>query len=123
MSEETVIEKLKYDYKAEVVRVVDGDTIRFRVDVGFYMTFEENFRLLGINTPEIRGEERPEGLKAKEFVIETLSKIEFVRIETSKTGKYGRWLANVYYWNEDENCEVLLNDQLVKLGYAEVYNG
>lgn len=86
-----------YEYEAEVVRVIDGDTVRFKVDLGFHMTAELNFRLLGIDTPEIRGEERPEGLKVKAAVEDLLlNQAETVRIVTTKPDKYGRWLATVY---------------------------
>lgn len=52
-----------WEYEAEVIRVVDGDTVYLRVwkelDFGFYIkqrqSYEGSFRLLGIDTPELRG--------------------------------------------------------------------
>jgi len=66
--------KPTYTYKAEVVRVIDGDTFDVRLDVGFDTHIFKRIRLLGVDTWEIRGEERERGLIAKEFV-ETQIKI------------------------------------------------
>ena len=122
---------MSYEYKAELVRVIDGDTIRFKlskvVDIGFYITqtatYEGNFRLLGINTPEIRGVERPEGLKAKAFVEEKIASAKSIRVVTYKPDKYGRWLADVYLFYDIDGTQTVyfLNDELVKNGYATVY--
>lgn len=54
-----------YEYRATLDRVVDGDTVYLVVDLGFHIQVRMSFRLLGIDTPEVRGEERPEGLVAK----------------------------------------------------------
>ena len=119
---------MSYIYKAEVVRVIDGDTVRFKLtkefDIGFYITqtatYEGNFRLLGINTPEIRGEERPEGLKAKEAVQNLLKKADHIMVETFKPDKYGRWLAKIFVAEDGEEF-YCLNDYLVEQGIAELY--
>ena len=63
----------EYIRHAEVVRVVDGDTIRLRVDLGFNTQVTQNFRLWGIDAPELRGDERVDGLKAKEFLSSIVS--------------------------------------------------
>jgi len=55
-------------YNAEVLRVVDGDTFELKIDLGFKIVHENTFRLYGVNTPETRGKERPQGLKVKEYV-------------------------------------------------------
>jgi micrococcal nuclease len=41
-----------YEYKAEVLRVVDADTFDLLVDVGFSITLKERFRLNGVDAPE-----------------------------------------------------------------------
>ncbi len=52
-----------YNYKVKkVVNVYDGDTITVDIDLGFNMVMcNQKLRLYGINTPEVRGEEREEG--------------------------------------------------------------
>ena len=44
-----------YRYRAEVGRVVDGDTIDAVIDLGFYIEITERLRLEGLDTPEIHG--------------------------------------------------------------------
>ncbi len=110
-----------YHYKAIVVSVYDGDTIRCDIDLGFSVWLKkQTIRLYGIDTPEIRGEERPDGLVAKDFVKSKLPAGSTILIETfqDKKGKYGRWLANIYYGTSQEE-PVCLNEELVNEGYAE----
>lgn len=97
-----------YTYKASVVRVVDGDTIYVDVDLGFYLRQMMKLRLKGIDTPEIRGTERPEGLKAKQFVEETLAQCPAVVVKTDKIGKYGRYVAEVWYLPGSDDSEAIL---------------
>ena len=57
-----------YEYKCELIKVVDGDTIDVLIDVGFSTYRKERVRLYGINTPECRTrdkEEKIKGLAAK----------------------------------------------------------
>jgi micrococcal nuclease len=106
-----------YYYKAKVTRVVDGDTIDCDVFLGFHMTARIRFRLARINTPEVRGVEKVEGRAAKDYLIQLLEDNQNeVIIRTEKTGKYGRWLAEVYV------SEINVNDDLVKSGHAEYVN-
>ncbi len=104
-----------YVYRAELERVVDGDTVDMLVDCGFSIYTGQRLRLYGINTPEIRGAERPAGLAAKEYVINRFSEAEDVVIRTirDKKGKYGRYLAVIYLDG------VNLNEELVREGHAE----
>ena len=43
-----------YNYKAKLVRVVDGDTIDAEIDLGFGVFIKQRIRLYGIDTPESR---------------------------------------------------------------------
>jgi micrococcal nuclease len=101
-----------YEYKAEVIRVIDADTIECRVDVGFYIYTEIMFRLVGINAPD-KNPERREG----KVYLDNLFLGETVRIFTEKTEKYGRWLATVYL--DDIN----INELLIQKGLAIPYDG
>lgn len=114
-----------YQYKATINRVVDGDTLWVDVDLGFFLRQAMNLRLKGVNTPEIRGAERPEGLKSKQFVEDTLAQCPAVVIKTYKLGKFGRYIADVYYLpGSDDPDEILsrglhLNEQLLAKGLAK----
>lgn len=107
-----------YEYRAEVTRVVDGDTVDCNVDLGFRMTARIRFRLSRINAPEVRGEERELGKASAAFLENLLSQHgNCVTIHTEKTGKYGRWLAEIFV-GEQQN----VNDELVKSGHATYYS-
>jgi micrococcal nuclease len=55
-----------YEYKAFVTSVYDGDSITCDLDLGLNVWLKnQKIRLLGIDTPEIRGEERELGLISK----------------------------------------------------------
>ena len=42
-----------YEYKATVVKIVDGDTVDVDIDLGFGVVLkDERVRIMGIDTPE-----------------------------------------------------------------------
>lgn len=112
-------------YKAEVKKVVDGDTIDVLIDVGFSMHYAGRVRLYGINTPESRTtnlEEKKAGLAAKEFVeqwIASNNNIVYLKTIKDKNEKYGRILAEIYN-KEKTSC---LNNDMVASGLAKEYFG
>ena len=64
-----------YYYKIELLRVVDGDTVDVRIDLGFNVWHKCRVRLMGINAPESRTrdkEEKKRGLAAKQWLIDRL---------------------------------------------------
>jgi len=106
-------------YKVEVLRIVDGDTVDVRIDLGFNVWHKCRVRLMGINAPESRTrdlEEKARGLAAKQWLID---KLEFKDIEMQSygTGKYGRVLGELF--NEGVN----INKLMVKEGHAVNYDG
>jgi len=108
-----------YHYRAEVISIYDGDTITVDVDEGFGDSTKEILRLARINAPEVRGEERNKGLEARDWLrlaIPPGSQI-FIHTDKDKTGKYGRYIAEIYTL-EDGNY-INLNDELVLTGHAE----
>lgn len=84
-----------YDYAVtEVIRVVDGDTVDLRVDLGFHMTTALRFRILDVDTPE-RSE--PGWADATAITRSWLGADErTLRARTAKADSFGRWLAEVY---------------------------
>lgn len=108
-----------YLYSAKVTNVVDGDTIDAEVDVGFMMTAKIRFRLYGIDTMETNDKDpvkKELGLRAKNLVKELIEGKQVV-LQTYKTDKYGRWLAEVYLG------EYSVNVKLIKEGLAVAYFG
>jgi len=111
-----------YEYKAEYLSNYDGDTIKFIVDLGFSTFMKITVRLSGVDTPELRDSDpvmKAKAYEAKDFVRELLinAKEIIIKTEKDKTGKYGRYLATVYYDGTN------LNQQLVDAGMAEAYEG
>ncbi len=108
-----------YFYRAEVVSVYDGDTCRVNIDLGFNtMLKNEKIRLSGINAPELRGSEREEGLKSRDYLRTLiLGKQIYLETEKDKKGKYGRYLGTIWVVNESGLYENV-NEKLVKNGYA-----
>jgi micrococcal nuclease len=105
--------KTSYNYKATITNVVDGDTVDALVDLGFTVFVQIRFRLNGIDTPELNSkvqEERKLALEAKQFVIDKCLNKK-VMIQSHKTDKYGRWLADIYVDNYNLNQQ-LLDEQL-----------
>ena len=93
-----------YIYKAELVRVVDGDTVDLIIDLGFDTLRKERFRLYGIDAPEMRTEA---GKAAKAWLEDALMPLEAIYVQTiqletkAKRDKYGRFLALLYKSESD----------------------
>ena len=108
-----------YEYRAKLIKVIDGDTVDAMVDCGFSMFRAERIRLRGINTPEVRTrdkEEKKKGLAAKarlQELIEENKNNEFM-LQTffDKKGKYGRLLGVLY--TPIEGSEKMLGLSYVK---------
>ena len=46
-----------YRYKAILTRIVNGDTVDVKIDLGFDISTKKRIRLAGINAPESRRKE------------------------------------------------------------------
>jgi len=109
----------KFEYKAKVVRVVDGDTMVVVVDLGFSISYNTHIRLLDLDTPEIFhpscAAEKAHGEQAKLQAQLFLANKDVV-IRTKKTGKYGRYLADILFDGMDYATEMKI------LGYEKRIN-
>lgn len=95
-----------YEYRIkDVVKVVDGDTIYLKADLGFYIDFNVKLRLSDLDTPEIFGRvdeaEKEQGYKCREFATKILeehsSNGHVLMLQTTgKADKYGRWLGDIW---------------------------
>ena len=94
-----------YEYKANLVKVVDGDTVDVDIDLGFGVWLkDERVRIMGIDTPESRTSDKVEklfGLAAKNRVIELLGENVVLKTFAAKDGedmkgKFGRILGDFY---------------------------
>jgi micrococcal nuclease len=107
-----------YEYRARIVRVIDGDTVEAEIDLGFHVSFQAVLRLVGINTPEVHGPERPRGLAATRHLQDLLMQhtpadgVVIVRTQKDVTEKYGRYLAVIVAG------PVNVNDRMIADGHA-----
>ena len=121
-----------YEYKARIVKIVDGDTVDVDIDLGFgiWLT-DERVRIMGIDTPESRTRDKVEkffGKAAKTRLKELLGpyatlKTRVARDGEDMRGKFGRVLGDfqVYYHAEDRYSTV--SQILIKEGHAVEYEG
>lgn len=112
----------------QLVKVLDGDTVDLKIDRGFYDTSVIRFRLLGIDTPELRSkdpEERAAGQRAKEYAVAWFEKhgvpgvdhdlhvTSFKSSSPVPNGGFGRWIGTVSC-----TCGDFLVDDLTAAGHA-----
>lgn len=103
---------------AELVRVVDGDTVELRLDGR-----TERVRLIGIDAPELIGQRRSVdclGRQASAKSSELLPEGARVEVEGDRTqdvrDRYGRLL--LYLWTPGG---VFFNQEMIRLGLAQEY--
>ncbi len=115
----------EYRYRATVASIYDGDTFRADIDLGFSAWLKNvNFRMFGIDTPELRGDaaEKAAGIAARDRLRELMPVGTPVLIQSTKAGKYGRYLADVFV-EVDEGVTLHVNQVLVAEGHAVPYDG
>ena len=116
-----------YDYKINrgSITVVDGDTIKCVLDLGFSIMHKATIRLAGINCPETRTRnlvEKELGKKAKARLKELL-KGQDVELHCEKEkGKFGR-VIGVLWVCDSPTVKRDLNKQMVSEGHAREYTG
>lgn len=110
-----------YEYRATLLRVIDGDTIDVAVDLGFFVSHRRTLRLRGVNTPELNDRDpavRAKAFAAKQFMINRLPRTDngiIVRTHKDQDDKYGRMLADVLVGQS------LVNQELIDHGLAIPY--
>lgn len=105
-----------YVYRAAVERVIDGDTLKVLIDVGFGATVRESLRLRGVNTPEVG---TPEGEAAKKYVVRLLPPGTPIVIKSHRSDLHGRFVADVFLTTTPPGGEVVyLNQELLDKGLA-----
>jgi micrococcal nuclease len=112
-----------HEYKAKVTKVIDGDTIRCDIDLGFNIVMSnQTIRLYGIDTPESRTrdlEEKFYGNLSKDFINDYCPKGSFIILRThlDEKGKFGRILGELIV------NKVNLNEQMIENSLAVQYEG
>ena len=120
-------EKEVYNYKCQLVKVVDGDTIDVDIDLGFDVWLRnQRVRLHGIDTPESRTrnlEEKARGLLSKQYIVDRCPVGSSIMIESLDRGKFGRILGNIWESGQDANPDTSINKRMIADGFAVEYYG
>jgi len=110
------------EYSAQVVRVVDGDTVAVHVYPWPGMIVETRIRLLGIDTPELRGrcdDEKAKARAAKQTTAGLLPPGATIKLRRVKRDKFaGRHDAEIILSDGRS-----LGDVLITAGLARAYDG
>ena len=116
-----------YEYKVNILKVVDGDTVDVDIDLGFGSWLRnERVRIVGIDCPESRTSDRIEkvfGEAAKQRLTSLLSSEATLISQISKMGenmkgKFGRILGDFKTINDQ-----IISTTLMEEGHAVAYNG
>jgi micrococcal nuclease len=116
-----------YEYKASIIKVVDGDTVDALIDLGFDTHVKRRIRLYGINAPESRTRDKDEkvkGLAAKERLKTILRENKTsITVKSHGIGKYGRCLGELFIpgtemFSYESQC---VNKMLIAEGHAVKY--
>jgi micrococcal nuclease len=116
-----------YEYRVNVTRVVDGDTVDVDIDLGFGVWLkDERVRIMGIDTPESRTRDKVEkkfGLAAKARLKSLLGKQAILKTQVNKDGedmkgKFGRILGD--FISEDGR---MLTEVMIEEGHCVPYFG
>ena len=116
-----------YEYKVNILKVVDGDTVDVDIDLGFGCWLRnERVRIVGIDTPESRTSDKIEkvfGEAAKQRVTSLLSSEATLISQISKMGenmkgKFGRILGDFKTINDQ-----IISTTLMEEGHAVAYSG
>ena len=105
----------------KVIKVYDGDTITIasQIHPSQPCIYRFSVRLLGIDSPEIKGKTENEKILAKQSrdALYNLIYGKFVTLENVNTEKYGRLLADVKYG------DIHINKWMLDNNYAVPYDG
>ena len=115
-----------YEYRAKIVRIIDGDTVDVDIDLGFGIWMKnERVRIMGIDTPESRTRDKVEkkfGLASKAKLKSLLGKSTVLKTQINKKGedmkgKFGRILGD--FTSDGKKVSKILCEE----GFAVPYFG
>lgn len=117
---------LLYYYEANLLKIVDGDTLTLSIDLGFKTYRTMNCRMVHINAEELNSlneEKRNSANKAKEWLINNLKVGDTFLIKSTSVDKYGRPLVEIWKYNKSkkEPVDNSINEQLLSLGLVNPY--
>ena len=121
-----------YEYRAHIIKIVDGDTVDVDIDLGFGIVLSnERVRINGIDTPESRTRDKQEkkfGLAAKARLKSLLGKTCTLKTQINKSGedmkgKFGRILGDFDVYDAATDSWRPVTAVLIDEGHAVAYHG
>ena len=121
-----------YEYRATIIKVVDGDTVDVDIDLGFGIIMkDERVRIMGIDTPESRTRDKVEkkfGLAAKTRLKELLGKTCTLKTQINKDGedmkgKFGRILGDFSVYDAVTDSYKNVTEIMIAEHHAVKYQG
>lgn len=97
----------------QIVRVIDGDTLEAWLQIAPRLAYFADLRLQGVDTPEIRGACKSEGLRVRDIVAGWMEEAAPLRFEPTEIS-FERWVG--YVWLEDGRGEFELGARLLAFG-------
>lgn len=109
---------------ATVLEVVDGDTIRVRLDLGWHIQYDTLVRIDGINAPELH---TTAGKAARKYLADVLFPGAPVtvcsKLLLGSREKYGRVLADVDFTPAGAAAPVSVAADMLATGHARPWDG
>lgn len=102
-----------YTYAAYIEKIIDADTLKVRIDLGFSIWSRQVLRLRGIDCPEMSTKE---GQAAKAFIQSYIKEADTIIMRSSRSDKYDRYLADVFI--SASEGEIFLNNFLLEKKHA-----
>ena len=104
-------------YRAELIRVIDGDTVEARIRIWIGQTVTTRIRLRDIDAPEMKSRcpaEHKAALRAKKTLSRLLEHSTLLLSEISGGTYHGRVLAHLHLPDGRSISDILLKRGLVK---------
>jgi len=99
-----------YNYKAKVLKVIDGDTVRLEIDLGFHVRWTSNCRMAKINTHELGNG----GEADRDYAKQPWPLGGETEILSKGVDKYGRPIGESLQKNKVTLNQELIDKQLAK---------
>ena len=121
-----------YEYRAHIIKIVDGDTVDVDIDLGFGIVLSnERVRINGIDTPESRTRDKQEkkfGQAAKARLKSLLGKTCTLKTQINKSGedmkgKFGRILGDFDVYDAATDSWRPVTAVMIDEGHAVAYHG
>jgi micrococcal nuclease len=114
-----------YQYKAKILDIIDGDTLKVELSLGFDIYHRVTLRLTDINAPEVRTlneEVKKYGIRAKEKLEEYVNggdgNLIVSTLKPNPQDKWGRVLGTLY----KEGQNLTASEYMLANSYAWYYS-